>query len=205
MKHVHVADVRSARVLSVCTALCRTKWPLALCALLAAAWLGRGWLLTRAGHWLNVGEPSRQSDYVLVLPGEEETRPFIAAALVRAGLARQALVPNIIGGPDTEAGIERHAHDIIRDVLVLSGVRRRQIAMLGGNSRSTYTDALALRKFLLARPGSTVAIVTNDFHTRRARLVFRWGLAHRAGDIHMVAAPHDSTTQTLGGSRGRDP
>lgn len=190
MKRVRIPRARAARLSGARAALCQAKWPVALCALLAAVWLGRAWLLPRAGQWLNVGEAPRPSDYVLVLPGGEESRPFVAAALVRAGLARQALVPSAIGSSDTDAGIERPAHDVIRDVLVLRGVPRRQIVVLGGKSRSTYTDALALREFLLARPRSTVTIVTNDFHTRRARWVFRLVLANMA-DIHMVAAPHD--------------
>ncbi|HVA49265.1 MAG TPA: YdcF family protein [Pirellulales bacterium] len=160
-------------------------------ALLTAAWLGRAWILPRAARWLNVGEAPRPCDYVLVLPGGEETRPFVAAALVKAGLARKGLVPRVIGSPDTDDGIERPAHEIIRDVLVLRGVPRNDVVLLGTNSASTYSDALALRELLLGRPGSTVAIVTHDYHTRRARWVFRKVLADRADDIYLVAAPVD--------------
>ena len=45
-------------------------------ASLAVAWTGRAWLLPRAARWLNVGQAPRRCDYVLVLPGGEETRPF---------------------------------------------------------------------------------------------------------------------------------
>lgn len=183
MKHFQASAVRKA--------LWRAKWPLALLALLAVAWLGRAWLLPSAGRWLNVGERPRPCDYVLVLPGGEETRPFAAAALVKAGLAKRALVPGVIGSSDTAAGIGRPAHEVIRDVLALCGVPRRDIISLGGTSQSTYTDAVALREFLLARPGTTVAIVTHDYHTRRARWVFRKVLGDEADRIYMVAAPHD--------------
>lgn len=172
-------------------ALHRIIWPLALVALLGAAWLSRAWLFPCAGRWLNVGQPPRRSDYVLVLPGGEETRPFVAAALVNAGLAKQALVPRVIASPDTDQGIERPAHEVICEVLTLRGVPRGRIVLLGRGSQSTYTDAVALRDFLADRPGATVAIVTHDFHTRRARWVFRRVLADRADRIRMVAAPHD--------------
>lgn len=169
----------------------RLKWPLALLALLVSAWLGRLALLPAAGRWLNVGEAPRPCDCVLVLPGGEETRPFVAAALVRAGLARQVLVPRGIGSPNTDEGIEPPAHEIIRRVLVMRGVPRSEIVLLGHDSQSTYTDATALRDFLLARPCSTVAIVTHDFHTRRARWIFRKVLGDQARHIYLLAAPHD--------------
>ena len=35
--------------------------------------------------WLDVGQQPRQADYVMVLNGGENTRPFAAAALVGAG------------------------------------------------------------------------------------------------------------------------
>lgn len=175
----------------VCRIIGRVRWPLALLMLLTGAWLGRSWLLPCPAVWLNVGETPRPCDYVMVLPGGEETRPFVAAALVRNGLARKALVPRVVGTPDTVEGITRPTHEIIRDVLVSRGVPRDDVILLGSNSASTYSDAVALGDFLRARPDATVAIVTNHYHTRRARWVFRKVLGDRATDIYMVVAPVD--------------
>ncbi|HVX09735.1 MAG TPA: YdcF family protein [Pirellulales bacterium] len=171
------------------------RWLLALFVLLTAVWLGRASILPRAAYWLNVGETPRPCDYVVVLPGGEETRPFVAAALFRAGLARTAVVPRVIGTPDTNAGTARAAHEIIRDVLILRGIRSDDVILIGTGSTSTYGDALALREFLRGRPAATVAIVTHHFHTRRARWVFRKVLGDRADDIYMVAAPVDDYTE----------
>src|SRR5581483_11739959 len=88
-----------------------------IAASLAAAWAGRAWLLPRAARWLNGGQLPRRCDYVLVLPGGEDTRPFAAAALVRAGLAGQVLIPRTRSSSDVEDGIRRPTHEIIRAVL----------------------------------------------------------------------------------------
>jgi uncharacterized SAM-binding protein YcdF (DUF218 family) len=46
-------------------------------------------------------------------------------------------------------------------------------------------------RFLQAEPGTTVAVVTSDFHTRRARAIFRRVLGERMERVHFVAAPTD--------------
>ena len=65
--------------------------------LLAAAiafslWIAYPCLLRAAARWLDVGEPPRRADYVMLLGGDKETRPFVAAALVSEGWARRVLV-----------------------------------------------------------------------------------------------------------------
>jgi uncharacterized SAM-binding protein YcdF (DUF218 family) len=160
-------------------------------AIPAVVWTERGWLLSRAARWLNVGQSPQRCDYVLVLPGGEETRPFAAAALIKAGFAGQVLVPRTRSSPDVDEGIRRPAHEIIREVLVLEGVPPDDIAFIGRDSASTYTDALALAEFLQTRGRASVAVVTNQYHTRRASWVLWRALGDRAADVRMVAVPVD--------------
>lgn len=56
-------------------------------ALAGASW-ARGYLLPTLARWLDVGVAPQPADYLFVLPGGEDTRPFVAAALVKAGYAR---------------------------------------------------------------------------------------------------------------------
>ena len=59
-----------------------------------AGYVCRESLLTSAGQWLNVGSPlDDRVDAVMVLGGDASTRPFVAAAIIRAGLASQVLIP----------------------------------------------------------------------------------------------------------------
>ncbi len=160
-------------------------------AALTLVWTGRAWLLSQAAHWLNVGQTPQRCDYVLVLPGGEETRPFAAAALVKAGLAGHVLVPRTRSSPDVDDGIHQPAHEIIREVLLLEGVAPSDIVLIGRDSDSTYTDGLALAEFLRTRDRTSVAVVTNQYHTRRTSWVLRQVLGDRMADIRMVAVPAD--------------
>lgn len=141
--------------------------------------------------WLDVGERPRPADYVMVMPGDEETRPFIAAGMVRRGLARAVLVPTTADGPLTEDGIARPNHELIRQILNVRGVDDERIVFLGRQSSSSWDDAEALAEFLASRPGSTVAVVTSDYHTRRSRWVFRRVLRDQANRLFFVSAPSD--------------
>ena len=62
---------------------------------LVVLWTVRAGPLRAMADFLDVGEHPRQSQYVMVLNGDENTRPFVAAALIKAGIARQALVAEV--------------------------------------------------------------------------------------------------------------
>lgn len=164
---------------------------LAIAASIGGVWLFRERFLMAAAQWLDIGERPRPCDYVLVLPGGEETRPFVAAAIVKRGLGKRALVPRTAASPDAAEGIEKTAHEIACEVLRRRGVPPGDVRLIGQSSVSTYTDALALAEFLNDQPPVVVAIVTNELHTRRARWVFRRVLGRRSDDLYFVGAPDD--------------
>ncbi len=146
-----------------------------------------------AAWWLDVGEPPVASDYVVVLPGDPDRRPFVAAALIKAGLARQALVPETVQGPDVLDGIALPSSEVILRVLRARGVPREKIKVLRGTSNSTSSDMALITAFLRRYPTATVTFVTSAFHTRRARwTIRRWlrTVPNFAGEVHFVAAPN---------------
>src|SRR5262249_13489370 len=122
---------------------------------------------------------------------DAETRPFAAAALFRAGLVRQVLVTSPLPFPEQEDGILPPEQEVARKVLLARGVPDEAIVVLPGEVASTADEARALAAFLDARGEGTVAVVTNDFHTRRARLAFRRVLGERCGLVQFVGAPMD--------------
>jgi len=76
----------------------RRRWTSALLLVAAIAvllWATHAPLLRAMGHWLDVGRSPAPSDYVMVLNGDEETRPFAAAAIVKARWARQVFVAEV--------------------------------------------------------------------------------------------------------------
>jgi len=160
-------------------------------AVLASCWAIHPRLLRGAANWLDVGDMPRLADYVMVLNGGEDTRPFAAAALVKAGWARRALVAEVAPTPEVRDGIVPPYHEINRQVLLKRGVPAADVVILPGAAATTYDEAVALAAFLEDRPGARVLVVTNDYHTRRSRWVFARVLADRARQVSFVSAPTD--------------
>jgi uncharacterized SAM-binding protein YcdF (DUF218 family) len=170
----------------------RIIWLAIAVAGILALFLSREPVLIAAGHWLAAGERPRVTDFVMVLPGGAETRPFVAAALVRRGWAQRVLIPQTEELPAVDDGVMPPNHELIRRVLEVRGVANERIQVLPGRSNSTWTDAAALREFLTVNPQATVAVVTNDYHVRRSQWVFRKVLGHAADRLCFISAPTDS-------------
>jgi len=155
-------------------------------------YLSRSWCLPLVAHFLDVSEPPTQVDYVLVLNGGPKTRPFVAAAMVKAGLTNAVLLTTASPTPDSEAGLVPPEQEIYSRVLLKRGVSADQIHVIPGVIASTYDEACALARFLKSNPANSVAIVTNDFHTRRTRSIFRRVLDDLPVRLRIVSAPVDN-------------
>lgn len=159
------------------------------CGLPVAIYLWSASLLPPLARWLDVGGPPRRADYVMPLPGDQQIRPFVAAALVKVGLAGAVLIPENERMPDVDEGIVPPTDEIIRRVMRCRGVPQDKIIVLPGKSGSTLDDIGMLRAFLEPREHARVAVVTSSYHTRRAR----WSVSHvlgpRARDVTFVSAP----------------
>jgi uncharacterized SAM-binding protein YcdF (DUF218 family) len=163
-------------------------------AVLAILYGTRDWTLPAWARGLDASEAPRTADYALVLTGGENTRPFVAAGLFKKGYVGAVLVPQLRLTADARDGIVPSDSELIRRVLEERGVPADKVIPLAGEVNSTFDEATALAHFLDDHPEATVAIVTNDFHTRRARSIFRRVLGARGGQIYMVAAPTDRVT-----------
>ncbi|MDP7304420.1 MAG: ElyC/SanA/YdcF family protein, partial [Pirellulaceae bacterium] len=147
-------------------------------------------LLPPLADWLDVGISPTRADYIMVLPGHSETRPFVAASWVRLGLADQVLLPRTRSSGDIEDGIIPPTHEIEAAVMECCGLHKEQVVILPGESASTFDDAQALAAFIAGQPEARVAIVTSGFHTRRARWVFRQRIPELMDRIQFVSAPN---------------
>jgi uncharacterized SAM-binding protein YcdF (DUF218 family) len=165
---------------------------LLLCAAaLALLWAARAPLLRAAGRWLDIGRPPRRAEYIMLLNGDESTRPFAAAALANAHWARRVLIAETAPTPDVIDHVRPPYHEINRQVLLKRGVPAANVAILPGQAATTHDEAMALAAFLERHPQARVLVVTSDYHTRRSRWVFARALADRAGQVSFVSAPSD--------------
>jgi len=147
-------------------------------------------LLPWCGLWLDVGRTPSPCEFVMVLGGDANIRPYAAAAVVRTGLAQKVLLTHVAPAIPATDAIESE-HDVARRVLIHRGVSESNILVLGNNAMTTRDEALALAEFLKDRPTARVAVVTSHFHTRRARWIFAKTLGPRSADLQFVSAPSD--------------
>jgi uncharacterized SAM-binding protein YcdF (DUF218 family) len=159
--------------------------------LIAGAWFGRSMWLPAVGRFLNNADAVGQTDIVMVLGGGLDTRPYVAAALLKAGKAKRVLIPSVRFTEHDREQEHMPQHDAMRRVLVSRGVNEDQIELLPGVCASTEDEAAALAKYLETHPEATVAVVTSDFHTRRTRLLIGRKLGSHADRVRFVAAPTD--------------
>jgi len=164
---------------------------LVIVVLLGALYRGRYLLLSKLGCWLDVGGRPQPSDYVMVFGGSEEVRPFVAAALVKAGYARKALVVKIDTSPDENARLMPPIHEVIRQVLIHRGVGPESVVLIDRPSVDTFGEADALGAFLRSAPHAQAIVVTTHFHTRRTRWAVRRVMGEMAGRVCFVSAPSD--------------
>lgn len=146
------------------------------------------WLAT----WLDVGQPPQRADYVLILGGDANVRPLVAAAIARAGLASKVLVSRSHFEPEADDGILLPEYKAIREALLRRGIPAANIITLGESNRTTYDEALALRAYLGAAAPARVLVVTSDYHTRRAQWVFQRVLGATGPELTFVSAPNDA-------------
>ncbi|MCA9073900.1 MAG: YdcF family protein [Planctomycetaceae bacterium] len=124
------------------------------------------------------------------MPGDETLRPLVGAALVKVGMAREVLVPATRVSADEKDGISQPTSEIVRRILLHRGIPEMKIVSLNCANRTTFDDARALAEFLESKPLDTVIVITNAFHTRRTRYIFREVLGSKADRLRFVAAPN---------------
>jgi uncharacterized SAM-binding protein YcdF (DUF218 family) len=157
----------------------------------AVSWTARGWIMTTIGEWLDVGVSPQRADYAMILTGDENTRPFAAAALVRAGWVRQALASRVKPLPGMADDDELSCNENIRRVMLKQGVPREKFITLPGAATTTFDEAQALAAFLETHADAKVLIVTNHYHTRRARWIFSQVLPSTV-TLSMISVPAES-------------
>lgn len=158
---------------------------LAALGMLAILVLAHRRVLPLALHFLDVGAPPTKSDALFVHLGDHDTRPFVAAALYRAGYAKKILIA--VFKPDSRPP----GHTTFENVLLNRGVPPDDIVFLGNGITNTMEECVVLLDYLQQHPDIVVTVVTTHYHSRRARWSLRRTLGHHAESLRYVSAPHD--------------
>jgi uncharacterized SAM-binding protein YcdF (DUF218 family) len=142
---------------------------LLLAMLGTAVYLARHPLLRMAGEWLEVQDPPQKADAILVLGDDNYAgdRADEAARLFRDGMAPQVVASGRMLRP--YAGIA----ELIERDLEARGVPAAAIVRFPQRATNTREEAQALRLLAGERGWKRVLVVTSNYHTRRARYIFR--------------------------------
>jgi DUF218 domain len=135
-------------------------------------------LASQAAHFLVVDAPEK-SDAMVVLAGETSIRPARALELLRQGVA-----PHVFLNAETRDLIyDQRLIDIAQNyVNTLNETARVSVCPVVGFS--TLAEADDSDRCLRSLNAHRVLIVTSDFHTRRALMIFR----HRLPGYHFSVA-----------------
>jgi uncharacterized SAM-binding protein YcdF (DUF218 family) len=140
-----------------------------LALLCVTIYLARHPLLRFAGEELVVEDALEKSDAIIMLSDDNfyADRATRAAELYRQNLAPMVVASGIRLRP--YAGIsELMTHDLIE-----RGVPKEHIIPFPQGADNTREEADALKTMVLQKGWKRVIIVTSNYHTRRARLIFR--------------------------------
>jgi len=152
-----------------------------LALLCLAIYLARHPLMRFAGESLVVEDLLEKSDAIIVLSDDN----FYADRATRAAeLYRQNLAPTVVASGRRlrpYAGIsELTTHDLVE-----RGVPKERILLFPQDADNTREEAEALKTLARQKGWKSVIIVTSNYHTRRARYIFRKVFP---GDIKVAVA-----------------
>ncbi len=145
------------------------RWLLLGAAAVSLALLCRGLWLSAVGRFLVVSDPLQAADAVVVLGGGSPVRVAGGVELFRAGYAPWFVVTNM---PLNTPGIREDYAELMKREAVWQGVPEERILRAPGVVRTTYEEALAVRQLVQERDLRSLIVVSDPFHTRRARMAF---------------------------------
>jgi uncharacterized SAM-binding protein YcdF (DUF218 family) len=122
------------------------------------------------GHYLVVADPLHKADAVIVLGGGGPERTWQGVKLMTDGYADWYIVTN---APLDMPGIRDSYADLMIREAVWAGLSEDRILTAPGLVESTVAEARAARRLAEERGFRSLIIVSDSFHTRRARLIFQ--------------------------------
>jgi len=153
-----------------------TSVPFWIAAIGVAALLysARHRLLRKTGRFLVVNDEPAACDAIVLLNGNISTRTYRAAELHKRTGA-PVLIARLADTEEVRLGVIPNISDATRELLQRRGVAADRIEVLTSERwiAGTWAEAIILCDLIRRRGWRAVTIVTDAFHTRRARWTFR--------------------------------
>jgi len=146
--------------------------------------LAGGFWLPAIGGFLIVADPLRPADAVVALSGGGRGRAVYAAQLFNQGYAGWFIATSMkLEVP----GVRVSYGELVRQEAIWQGVPEEHILIAPGVAETTYHEAVAVRQLALERGLRSLIVVTDPYHTRRARMTFRD--VFRGTDVAVIVRP----------------
>jgi uncharacterized SAM-binding protein YcdF (DUF218 family) len=140
-----------------------------LTGLILGTWLEYRSLLVGAAELWIVSDPATHADAIVVLGGDFQARPLVAADLYHRGFANKILVSQT----DKGRGNSPSYTELSRAALLKQDVPAAAVETFGDANKNSAEEAVALKEWAERNTASVFIIPDEIFGTRRARWIFR--------------------------------
>ena len=141
-----------------------------------------------------IDNATKGADCILILSGNEKTRPDQAARLIQEGYSDKLYHTDQKQWNSRHQDIFGHPFDKAQEILATYNLSADIIPSTKEGATSTFDEAYDFVIFLREHPMKRIILVTDTFHTARAHYAFRKVLdqqGHKDLRIEMSAAPND--------------
>jgi uncharacterized SAM-binding protein YcdF (DUF218 family) len=147
---------------------------LAVLGAAAGVYSARYWVLRKIGRFLVVDDDPVSCDAIVLLNGNLSTRAYRAVEVYNRYRA-PILIARLADTEEVLLGVIPNISDATRELLIRRGVAAADIIVVTSNRwvAGTWAEAILLCARIRKSGYGAVTIVTDAFHTRRARWTFR--------------------------------
>jgi uncharacterized SAM-binding protein YcdF (DUF218 family) len=161
-------------------------WLRILAVLLVLVVLAVPLILWLAGRFLVVSDDLQEADAVIALGGDNSfDRLERAVGVYQQGLARVLIIPDT---PDATPTGQLYAV-YMREAAIARGVRAEDIYVTEVTATSTWNEARAVRKLLLRNDWLSCIVVSDPYHTRRAKIAFNQDFREHGLSVQVTYTP----------------
>ena len=151
-----------------------------LVALISAVvlFLSHNYILRQIGHFLVFEQEPQKADVIVVLNGRDAERCLTAVDLYNKGYANLIVLARGSKQPGCDefwkrVGKHWNSKIFFQRAIEAMGVPEDAFKLIGNGVTSTYDEAKAMEKFLLANGHKSILLVTSKWHSKRAYLTFK--------------------------------